>query len=364
MRILFILEFYHPHIGGVETLFKSLADHLAKQGHEITVFTNRHDSTLPKDEITSNSVRIVRRRFWNRYLFTFFAWWHALKFAKKADIIHTTSYNAAVPAWIVGKLTRTKCIITFHEYWGNLWEELPWMTGLGKWLHRLFERLLITLDFEKFAAVSDSTASALFNAGIKKEKISRIYNGIDYHGFPAHIGSQPNEPFCFLFFGRVGIAKGLDVLLEAYSELKKSHQRHKLKLILPSEQSATYRKVKYMIGSLDLHDVEIRHDLPFTELKKEISMADAVVIPSYSEGFCFAAVEAMAIGTPIVSSGRGALREVVNGRFIHSESLNPKDFAQAMSKAIEGKWTEEATKKYSLNDTLTQYLDLYESLLK
>ena len=69
MKILFVLEYYEPHIGGVETLFKSLAHQLVQKGHEITVVTNRYDAKLSAHEVI-DGVEVYRYRFYNRYLFT------------------------------------------------------------------------------------------------------------------------------------------------------------------------------------------------------------------------------------------------------------------------------------------------------
>ena len=38
-----------------------------------------------------------------------------IKLAKDNDIIHTTTYNAAFPAFLIGKISRKKIIITVHE---------------------------------------------------------------------------------------------------------------------------------------------------------------------------------------------------------------------------------------------------------
>ena len=40
MKILFVIENYPPHIGGVEALFKNLAEGLAKK-HEVTIITHK-----------------------------------------------------------------------------------------------------------------------------------------------------------------------------------------------------------------------------------------------------------------------------------------------------------------------------------
>src|SRR3989339_1156108 len=96
MKILFVLENYVPHIGGVELVFKTLAENLAKE-HDISIITHKLKNTKKFEEI--NGVKIYRVScLQNRYLFSFLAIPKTLRLAKKADIIHTTTYNGAVPA--------------------------------------------------------------------------------------------------------------------------------------------------------------------------------------------------------------------------------------------------------------------------
>ena len=126
MKILFVLEYYYPNIGGVEKLFKNLAENLADKGHDIMIITTRFNKNLAKEE-TLNKVKIKRLSLSNRFTFSFFSIFSILFYARKYDLIHTTSYNAALPAWITAKLLNKKCIITFHEVWGELWKELPYL---------------------------------------------------------------------------------------------------------------------------------------------------------------------------------------------------------------------------------------------
>ena len=170
MRILFILEHYYPYTGGAETLFKYVAENLAEKGHNVTVITTRFKKDLKKTE-TLNKVKIKRLHFYNRYIFTFFSLPFLLKEAKKADIIHTTTYNAALPAFLAAKITKTPIYITFHEIWGNLWFKLPFIPKLLAFGNYCFEQLIIKLPFNKYISVSDFTQNKLIENGISKKKI-------------------------------------------------------------------------------------------------------------------------------------------------------------------------------------------------
>ncbi|MGC9107509.1 MAG: glycosyltransferase family 4 protein, partial [Infirmifilum sp.] len=64
MRILFVSPRYYPHVGGVEYVVKSVAERLAKAGHEVVVLAGEPKASRPYEEII-NSVRVVRWPVWS-----------------------------------------------------------------------------------------------------------------------------------------------------------------------------------------------------------------------------------------------------------------------------------------------------------
>ncbi len=369
MKILFVLENYFPKIGGVETLFKTLIQELAQdEENQITVITSNAGADVPKKEQQGN-ISIIRLNIWNRYLFTFLALWPVLRQSGKHDLIHTTSYNAALPAFLGALLGRKKVIITFHEVWGDLWFSLPYMSRLGRYGHYLFEQLLLRFSFTRFIAVSESTAEGLRQAGVPSEKVTLIYNGINYDEFagviPAERSRTLKNHFIYTYFGRLGVSKGLDILLEAAETLKLSAPDSRLQLIIPTEPAAFYQQIISIIEEKDLKDyIILKHHLPFEELKATLCDSDCVVIPSYSEGFCFAAVEAIALGVAIISSDQAALKEVVCGRFLKMKRLDSPSLVAAIHQAKKGEWEVSPIQHYELSNTLRQYLALYTEVLR
>lgn len=361
MNILFVLENFYPHIGGVETLFKSLCEALAEEGHEVHVLTTRKKAEHARNE-TLNGVHIHRVPYNNRYLFTFLAAFPASRLAKKADIIHTTSYNAAIPAKFASLLNGKPSIITFHEVWAQLWFEMPFMSKIGQRVHYLFEQIILKIGFKKYIGVSKYTCAALAANGIVDEKIAHIYNGLDYSEFERETFSK-NEKFTFTYFGRLGMSKGLDLIIEAAAKLKQSHGDCQVELIIPKEPATFLDDVFKLIKAHDVESfIKLKHHLSFDELKKNIQKAHCILIPSYSEGFCFAAVETMALKTPIISSGRGALAEVIGGKYIEMRSQSAEALYEAMLLAVQGKWKEKSYPKFDLKVTLDAYLSLYKNL--
>ena len=310
-----------------------------------------------------NGVQIYRVPYDNRYKFTFLAAFPAIRLSKDVDLIHTTSYNAAVPAWLASKWNRIPSLITFHEVWAQLWYEMPFMTKFGQAVHYLFEQIILRLSFKKYIGVSAYTAAALAANGIKEEKIERIYNGLDYQEF--ELKDPPEKgPHDFTFFGRLGMSKGLDLIIDAAALLKNERPELSILLILPSEPASFLKEIKKRILSNQLGEsITIVHSLTFKQLKHEIAQARAVLIPSYSEGFCFAAVETMAIGTPIISSGRGALKEVMGGKYLEMNSQTPEALLDCMKAALQNKWMEKTAQKFELKVTVDAYIRLYNKLL-
>ena len=365
MKILFVLENHYPNIGGVETLFKSLSEALVEEGHEVTVLTNKFmPGLLSKENIAG--VQIIRVPLINRYLFTLFGAFPAIIQAFRHDIIHTTSYNAGIPAFIASIFSRKKVIITFHEVWDKLWFQLPYMSKVVLGLHYLFEKALLALPFDHFITVSNFSKNRLSSIGIKEHKISMIYNGINYSEY---IEQKPTverakAPFTFMYFGRLGISKGLDLIIAALRLLKDKDLRFKFLLVIPTEPKNFRKLIVDQLEDQDLlSSVEIYSDLEKEILNNYIRAADAVLIPSYSEGFCFCAAETMALGTPIVSSGKGSLAEVVHGKYIEMKAHSGQGLADAMTDALNGKWKEKPDRQFHLDDTISQYLDFYRSVL-
>ncbi len=363
MKILLILEHYYPHVGGLETLFKSLAETLAQHGHTVTVITTLHEKSLLRNE-NLNGVIIHRFPFKNRYLFTLLGIIPALKNASSHDIIQTTSYNAGLPAYFAGLLTKTPVVITFHEVWDKIWFELPYLKKWQRILFSKFEKMLLRLSFDRFIAVSDYTAAALKAADIPADKVSRIYNGIEYMNLKRSVAPR-NKPAVFdlVYFGRLGVSKGIDILLKSILPFK-GLKYFKLTIISNKYPNSLYIELSKFITQNGLDNlIDWIPSMPFDELQARIRHASAVVIPSYTEGFCFVAAETIALGTPIIHSNMGALKEVVGGKFLIYDHPNPTSLSNAIQKAMQNQWKVKPIQYFQLEDTVRSYEELYQEFV-
>lgn len=359
MKILMVLEFFKPHLGGVETLFDHLAQELSKAGHQVTILTSNHTGQLPPFEKV-DGISIHRIKVTSRYLFTWKAFIPAFQLAKEADLVHTTSYNAALPAFFAAALNRKKSVITFHEVWGHLWFQLPFSNKLSAVFHALFEKILLLLPFNLFVAVSHATKKRLRENGVASSKIKVVYNGLSYSAEPL-VSKSHNQ--VYTYFGRLGISKGLDLLLPASIPFLKENPNFILRLITPKEPLNIYRYLQKIIQKNGLENqIEWRHEVPQEELDYLLASSKWVVIPSYSEGFCFAAAESAALGIPIIASERGSLSEVVSGAHLFFTPHSAQALTRALKKAKEKKWEFKPLVKFELRQTVENYLEIYHQL--
>jgi D-inositol-3-phosphate glycosyltransferase len=372
LRVLFVLENYFPHIGGVEIVFKNLCEGLVKKGYHVDIVTHRLRGAKKSEVIGGVNIHRVNC-FHSRYLFTFFSVPKVIKLAKKADLIHTTTFNAAFPAWLASRLLRKKCIITVHEVWVGKWDKLTEMSWFNAKIHDFLERLVYLLKFDKYIAVSKSTQKQLIDIGITKEKVQVIYNVVDYsHWDPKKYSGESvrkklklENNFVYLFTGRPGVSKGLEYLIKAVPLISKEIPDSKLLVIVSKDKAyeKRYRYILNLIKKLNIGDKIIIHNpVHYKELPSYVKAADCVVVPSLSEGFGFAAAEACAMKKPVVASETTSLPEVVSGEYILVEPKNPHSIVNGIRYVFEGKIRDKRLKKFLLTENINNYIKIYRSL--
>lgn len=373
MRVLFVLENYYPHIGGVEVVFKNLCEGLAKKGYEVDVVTHRLKGTKNYEAI--NDVKIHRVRcFHSRYLFTFFSIAKAVRLAKKADLIHTTTFNGAFPAWFASKILKKKCLININEVWVGKWRKITEMGWLNAKVHDLLERMIYLLNFDMYISISESTKKQMVEQGISPKKIRVVYPGIDYkHWNPKTQDGMKirkklglENKFVYLFTGRPGISKGLEYLIRAVPLISKRIPCSMLLAIVSKDPAykKRYAHILKVIGQLGIKSQVMLHDpVSYKELPRYVNAADCVVVPSLSEGFGFCAVEACAMGKPVVASSTTSLPEVVSGSYVLVKPRNPESIAEGVVNVYNKKTANSKLKKFDVTDNVMNNIKVYKEII-
>lgn len=374
MRILFVCENYFPHLGGAEVVFKNLAESYVKLGHQVTILTHLLPGTKKKE--TVNNVSLVRISSLNsRYLFTFLAVWKAISLARRHDLIQTTSFNGAPPAWLAGKITKKPVVITVHEVWCGKWQVITGFSWIKSTIHELLERIIYLLSYDKYICVSNATREDLIKIKIPEKKVSVIYNGLDYEfwnktkvirkNFKKELGFDKN--YVFFSWGRPGPTKGFNYLVKAFQRVSEKSPQAILLLMLGKVKMHEPRRLELinLVKQFNLQEkIKIINPCSDEELREFISMADCVIIPSTSEGFGYTTVESSALGTPVVVSNAGSIPEVVSGRHLIFKNRNIQDLASKAINAVQGRFKFKEPKTFSWSESVDKYLEVYSQCLK
>ena len=372
-RILFVVEYYYPHVGGGEILYQTVAEGLVRKGCEIGVITTRLPNT--KKEELFNGVKLYRiltpKIFGTHYWFTFLSFPKIFRLAKRYDVVHTTTYNAALPAWLAAKLKRKRAIITVLQAWGALWKTFKGMSWFSARLHQLFERLIIRLPFDGYICISEHTKNSVMTIGLKSERLRVIHCGVDYELFnPAkydHLKVKKelglSDRFVYMSYGRAGISKGIEYLIEAVPLISREIPNSKLLLILASDPKHRYEYITGLIEKLRLNEnILLKNQLSREALVRHIAASDCVVVPSLTEGFGLIAAEACAMNKPVVCSKAGALPEVVSGKYILVSPKSSEEIAEGIERIYRGEVKETKRKYFYWEQCISKYLQTYRGV--
>ena len=113
-----------------------------------------------------------------------------------------------------------------------------------------------------------------------------------------------------LFLGRVHPKKGLDILADAFAIVAKTRDDARLVIAGPDEAGQSRKIASRLEKSGVLGQVIFTGMLTGIRKARALATADVFVLPSYSEGFSMAVLEAMATGLPVVISRQCYFPEV------------------------------------------------------
>jgi len=364
MKLLFLLDNYWPHIGGVETAFKTLCEGLVTRGHVVTVITHRPAGTLAREE--RNGVKIVRLAcLSNRYVFTIVALAWVILRRPKADVIHTTTFNAAPAAWLAGRLNSIPVILTVNETWIGRWREYSNFSWPKVVVHELLERAVFSIRYDRYVGISNATSERLKAVLPRaRNRISTIYYGFDaapwkFVGDEASLKARYGleERFVVLGYGRPGTSKGFEWFVDAIPAIRRRIPRAAFVLILSDgrQYSAELKRIKQRAGD----NVMFLPSLSFNDLIAHVRAMDCVVVPSLAEGFGYTTLEAVASGTPVVAANVGSIPEVIGGRYQLVEPRDGTALAEALARIAAGKVSARAEKAFSWSGSISAYETLY-----
>ena len=162
----------------------------------------------------------------------------------------------------------------------------------------------------------------------------RLLKGRSQNDYRQEIGLQADD-ILLLFVGNATPQKNLSAVLKAVHELRQDYPNLRLLVTTELKHSSTdsaMRQIVSLIDDLDLADCVIQkgvvNNMP--ELMQACDILIAPFLDSYGPSDYFmAALEAMAVGKPVVVSDVGEMRELVTRGL--GETVDPKDLSSIVS---------------------------------
>jgi glycosyltransferase involved in cell wall biosynthesis len=220
--------------------------------------------------------------------------------------------------------------------------------------------------------------------GIPSGQIEVVYNAIDERFLHGHATDADRQliaerylvtyPF-LLYAGRISPHKNLVRIIEAFSalrgELEKEDRFPDLKLIIIGDDLSGHPDLRRtVIRSGVQNEVRFLGFVPIDVLRIFYDVANVFLFPSLYEGFGLPPLEAMAHGTPVVTSNISSLPEVVGNAAV---LVNPENVFEIMRAAhrvlVDPKLREklkqrgyEQVRRFSWDGSVRQILRVYEDV--
>jgi len=307
----------------------------------------------------------------NNQIFCEQIWLPYIIWKEKTNLLH-------FPAFPPGLLIFKKHIITIHD--ATIWKYPETLSWKGKF----YMKPLITLATKrtlKILTISENSKKDIIkfsrlllnkveNTGIA---ISEIFKPITNKIKLEEIKKKYNLNSKFILsVCSLEPRKNLVNLLMAYRSLKKINPKIQHKLVLVGRKAWGKNLISNKIKKLKLeNDVIMTEYVPKEDLVCLYNLATMFVFPSIYEGFGLPPLEAMACGTPVVSSNASSLPEVVGNATLMINPYDIKEIVNAINTLIcnpelRNKLIEKGkmrVKIFSWENVARKIINIYQSLM-
>lgn len=281
--------------------------------------------------------------------------------------VHSSIWGGLVAVWI-NQHFGIPFVITEHR--GRFTYNGPEAKGLFKEWHYPFLDNVFR-QAAHIVTVSKSLQKGIFDICPEaRKKATVIPNMTDTDFFsPAPANNKTRKPFTFLCVASLERAKGLHILLKAFDVLQQKDP-DSVRLVIGGNGPEA-KKLQRMSTRLHLDGtVSFTGHLSREQLREQLQMTDAFVLPSLFEAFGIVLIEAMACGLPVIGTRSGGPGEIITRETgLTAECNHSQSLANAMETLMRqygnydrGLIRKRAQTHYSRDAVIKQYIDLYKGL--
>lgn len=217
---------------------------------------------------------------------------------------------------------------------------------------------------------------------IKEEKLKVVYCGVEHEKYHTHLDVRKvdevkekykiDKPY-FLYLGTLEPRKNISLIIDAFYEIAKHNKD--IILVVAGKTGWLYEEI-----FLKVQNYQLEKQVIFTgyiedeEVPYLLHGAISFIFPSLYEGFGLPVLEAMACGTPVITSNGSSLPEVGENAVLYvdiSENVAPQKMSALMNEMVTNRvlYAEkrnsgiEQAKKFTWSKTAQQFLEIYQTIL-
>ncbi|RME30450.1 glycosyltransferase family 1 protein [Candidatus Parcubacteria bacterium] len=323
MRIVLIIT--KARWGGAQRHVHDLAVGLRERGHDVAVWYGEHGELAERLVRAGIQVRHIphlqREVRFGSDIRSFVLLTRQLR-QESPDVVHLHSSKAGFSGALAARMAGVPRVVFTAHNWAfvqpasPLWRLVYWfLQGVTVWTaHRTI-------------AVSQATARALRFPGVRG-RMSIIHNALppsfgksllprkDARARLAELADVPmtEDAFWLLSMSEMIPVKGLDIALEAFAKLAREKPHLDWRYLLAGEGPERAR-LEALANALGIRK-RVHFLGQVSESATLLRGADALVLPSRSEGLPYAVLEAAAAGVSIVATKVGGIPEIVSEAFL------------------------------------------------
>ena len=346
MRIVHVVQRFHPALGGAETHVREVAREQARRGHEVVVATSAHPEAPMHAEVReADGTRYRVRRFPARqfrgdYLLPPWLPMQGLEaFLREADpdVYHAHSYRFATleHAARVARASGRPLVVTAHGFYPP--ENA--LVALARWRYDALRGRRTLRHAARLVAVTRHEVDHYAALGVDPAKVDVVPNGIPPSALDPGDGARfrkehdlPAGDPLVLFLARLGHDKGVEDLVRAAPRVLAHHPR--ATVALAGRDAGARGRAERLARKLGL-DGRVRFLGPVPDPRDAYAACDVFCLPSHYEAFGIVYLEAMAQGRPVVGTTAGGIPEVVADAGLVVPPRRPDQLAGALMRLLE-----------------------------